>query len=63
MKRLIARPRSLLLVVALTAAAALSAVSTANAASSVSEQVIPAAPSELANTRFAENYIRNLRRA
>jgi hypothetical protein len=47
MKRLIAGQRSLLLVVAMTAAAALFTGSTANAASSVSEQVIPAAPSNL----------------
>ena len=47
MKRLITRPRSLLLAVALTVVAALCTVSTANAASSASETVVPAAPSNL----------------
>jgi hypothetical protein len=48
MKRIITRPRSLLLVVALTMVAALCTVSTANAASSASDSVVPAAPSNLA---------------
>jgi hypothetical protein len=48
MKRLIARPRSLLLAVALTVVAALFAVSTANAASAASDSVVPLAPSNLA---------------
>ena len=47
MKRLIARPRSLLLAVALTVVAVLCTVSTANAASSASETVVPAPPSNL----------------
>jgi hypothetical protein len=47
MKGIITRPRSLLLVVALTVAAALCTVSTANAASSASDSVVPAAPSNL----------------
>jgi Fibronectin type III domain len=47
MKRLITRPRSLLLAVALTVVAALCTVSTANAASSASETVVPAPPSNL----------------
>ena len=48
MKRLITRPRSLLLVVALAVVAALCTVSTAHAASSASDSVVPAAPSNLA---------------
>jgi Peptidase A4 family/Fibronectin type III domain len=47
MKRPMARPRSVLLAVALTAVAALCTVSTANAASSASETAVPAAPSNL----------------
>ena len=47
MKGIIARPRSLLLVVALTVVAALCTVSTANAVSSASDSVVPAAPSNL----------------
>jgi hypothetical protein len=47
MKGIVTRPRSLLLVVALTVVAALCTVSTANAASSASDSVVPAAPSNL----------------
>ena len=47
MKRLMTRPRSLLLAVALAIAAALCTVSTANAASSASETATPAPPSNL----------------
>jgi hypothetical protein len=47
MKGIITRPRNLLLVVALTVAAALCTVSTADAASSASDSVVPAAPSNL----------------
>ena len=50
MKRLITRPRSLLLVVALAVVAAMCTVSTAHAASSASETVVPAAPSNLTAT-------------
>src|ERR1700733_5740629 len=47
MKRLITRPRSRLLAVVLAVVAALCTVSTANAASSGSETVVPAVPSNL----------------
>lgn len=50
MKRLITRPRSLLLVIALAVVTALCTVSTANAASTASETVVPAAPSSLTAT-------------
>jgi hypothetical protein len=50
MKRLIIRPRSLVLVAVLAVTAAMCSVSTANAASSASEGVIPAAPSNLTAT-------------
>ena len=48
MKRVFTRSRSLLLAVALAVVAALCTVSTANAASSASQTVVPAAPSNLA---------------
>jgi hypothetical protein len=48
MKRLISRPRSLLLAAALAVVAALGSVPAADAASSASGQVVPAAPSNLA---------------
>jgi hypothetical protein len=47
MKKLITRPRSLPIAVAFAVGAALCTVSTANAASSASETVVPAAPSNL----------------
>jgi hypothetical protein len=47
MKGIVTRPRSLLLVVALTAVAALCTVSPANAASPASDSVVSAAPSNL----------------
>jgi Peptidase A4 family len=47
MKRVITRPRSLLAAVALALVTALCAVSTANAASSASQAVVPLAPSNL----------------
>ena len=47
MKKLITRPRSLPIAVALAVVAALCTVSTANAASSASETAVPAAPSNL----------------
>src|ERR1700689_5482670 len=48
MKRLITRPRSLVLGVALSVVPALCTVSTANASSSARDSVVPAAPSNLA---------------
>lgn len=58
MKRLITRPRSLLLVVALAVVAAMCTVSTAHAASSASETVVPAAPSNLTATAVSPDSVR-----
>ena len=53
MKKLIIRSRCLLITVALAVAAALCTVSTANAASSATETVVPAAPSNLTATAIS----------
>jgi surface antigen len=57
MKRLITRPRSLLLVAALTVVAAMCTVPTAQAASFVSETVVPAAPSNLTATAVSPDSV------
>jgi hypothetical protein len=58
MKRLFARPRSLLLVAVLAVVAAMCTVPTAHAASSASESVVPAAPSNLTATAVSPDSVR-----
>ena len=58
MKRLITRPRSLVLVVALAVTAAMCTASAASAASSASETVVPAPPSNLTATAVSPDSVR-----